>query len=350
METEGYGLINKNPKNIFLYLADNIHPEYRYDNQGSFDDWQNSARKKLKELLGINNIQNCADDFRIFSNTEFEDYTDTYCAFQSEPDYYVPCHVLMPKNVSGNVPVMLCLQGHSTGMHISVGQPIYEGDEKLISEGDRNYAQLAAQKGFCAVAIEQRYMGECGGTKEGPGCLSQWSTENVNAMAALLYGRTAIGERVFDVSKAIDVLIKNFDGINAEDITVTGNSGGGTTAFYAACLDERIKYAVPSCSVCTFKDSIINLIHCGCNYVPSIACNFDMCDLAGLIAPRKLIIVAGKEDVIFPIDGVKKTYDFAKKLYKYANAENNIDLVVGDGGHRYYAKDTFDALHRMRNR
>ena len=39
---------------------------------------------------------------------------------------------------------------------------------------------------------------------------------------------------------------------------------------------------------------------------------FEMSDLAGLIAPRKLIIAAGREDAIFPEEGTKKTL----RLYK----------------------------------
>ncbi len=131
---------------------------------------------------------------------------------------------------------------------------------------------------------------------------------------------------------------------------ITGNSGGGTTSFYSACIDERIKYAVPSCSVCTYKDSIIDIAHCACNYIPSIARYFDMGDLAGLIAPRGLIIVAGNQDRIFPIDGVKETYNIAKSLFKAADAENKITLEIGDGGHRYYADKAFNALKNMHER
>ncbi len=100
--------------------------------------------------------------------------------------------------------------------------------------------------------------------------------------------------------------------------------------------------------VCTYKDSIVNIYHCGCNYIPGIARCFDMCDLAGLIAPRGLIIAAGEKDSIFPIDGVKFTCNYAKELFATAESEDKIKLVIGDEGHRYYANLTFDALEKMR--
>ncbi len=341
---------NQNPKKIIMTLADNI-PLMRYNRSQIFEEWQKLARANLSELLGLDIIPQCDDDFEIKEITDCGDYTDTYFSFQSEPDYYVPCHMLTPKNAKGKLPTIICLQGHSTGMHISIGVSLYSGDDEDISSGDRDYARIAVQKGYCAIAVEQRYMGECGGTPEGPGCQHR-PKDGINALPALLFGRTAIGERVHDVSRVIDIIANKayslFDCIDTDDIMLTGNSGGGTTTFYTACIDERIKYAIPSCSICTYKDSIIDISHCGCNYIPSVARYFDMGDLAGLIAPRGLIIVAGKDDKIFPIDGVKATYNIAKSLFEASNAEHKLDFIIGNGGHRYYAKQTFEVLANMR--
>ena len=45
------------------------------------------------------------------------------------------------------------------------------------------------------------------------------------------------GERMWDVSKAIDALAE-FPKCDTDKIFITGNSGGGTMSFYAACYDE----------------------------------------------------------------------------------------------------------------
>ncbi len=39
-------------------------------------------------------------------------------------------------------------------------------------------------------------------------------------------------------------------------------------------------------------------------------------DLCGLVAPRRLVILAGEKDGIFPIEGVKSAYNLGKSLYK----------------------------------
>ncbi len=334
---------------LILSLASK-EPLMRYKGDIPFAEWQNIAREKLTELLGLDLFENCETDLKIITETDCGDYTDTYFSFQSEPGYFVPCHILKPKKITGKLPLMVCLQGHSTGMHISVGVPKFDGDAEDIA-GDRDYARKAVKNGYCTVAIEQRYMGECGGTENGPGC-NHYNCGSINAMPTLLFGRTAIGERVYDVSRLIDIVsaekFELFNCINKDDIIITGNSGGGTTSFYAGCIDERIKYCVPSCAVCTFKESIVNIHHCGCNYIPGIGRYFDMCDLAGLIAPRGFIIAAGEKDNIFPVDGVKHTYNFTRNLYKSIGAESKINLVIGNEGHRYYADLTFGALEKMR--
>ena len=47
-----------------------------------------------------------------------------------------------------------------------------------------------------------------------------------------------------------------------------------------------------------------------------------------MIAPRKLAIVAGSLDDIFPIDGVKRGYETVKKIYASAGVPENVSLTV----------------------
>lgn len=51
------------------------------------------------------------------------------------------------------------------------------------------------------------------------------------------------------------------------------------------------------------------MYHCMCNDIPSIRKYFEMRDLAGLIAPRVLVVAAGKEDKIFPIEGKVRAFE-----------------------------------------
>ena len=304
-------------------------PSMRYREGENFQEWKAKGRSKLAELLG-HPYESCEPDFRILSEKDCGDYREISFQFQSEPGYYVPCYFCIPVATSRKSPVVICLQGHSTGMHISLGRVKYPMDAESLG-GDRDFAIQAVKQGFCAITVEQRCFGECGGTQTGPDC-------NNSSLIAMLIGRTTIGERVWDIQRLIDLLETGvFPQIDVSQICCMGNSAGGTATFYAACMDSRIRFAMPSCSVCTYEDSIAKVSHCTCNYIPGILHYFDMGDLAGLIAPRPLVIVAGKEDSIFPEDGVRKAYEEIERQYKACGAPENCKLVMGPGGHRFYA-------------
>ncbi len=333
--------MNQNPQILHHSAIELIEPKLRYNGEGSLADWQKNARARLASLTGLDKIKAASDDcFTIIEKTECDGYTDYFVKFQSENGYFVPCHLWVPAGKGGKLPMVICLQGHSTGYHISMGRPIFAGDEKTISGGDRDFAVQIVKEGYIALSVEQRGFGECGGTPEGPACM-------IPTMTALLYGRTTIGERVFDISRAIDVLTKNFDFVDADNIACMGNSGGGTATIYAAALDTRIKTAMPSCALCTYKDSIGAMHHCTCNYIPGIVYDFDMGDLCGLIAPRSLVVVSGAQDSIFPHNGVEESVNVAKKYYAAANAADSIAWIEGPEGHRFYAALSWPTFHKM---
>ncbi|MBQ3133628.1 MAG: acetylxylan esterase [Clostridia bacterium] len=308
--------------------------------------WRQTAREKLTELLGLP-LASCDDAFALLGTQEYTDHRRISFAFQSEPGYTVCGEFVVPHGATGKLPVVIGLQGHTTGRHITLGEQRYEGDDARLSAGCQDFAVQALAHGFCAVAIDQRYMGEAGHNDAGlPGCCTTG-----HALPTLLLGRTPIGERVWDVMRLIDVLLTHFaEYIDADNILCIGNSGGGTAAFYAACLDDRISLAVPSCGVCTYEDSIIAIHHCSCNYVPDIRRYFNMGDLGCLIAPRDLVVVCGIKDDIFPVAGVEETFHTICQGYRAVGRADRCRLVKGDGGHRFYPDDAWPVILELMGR
>ena len=325
------------------YLARTITPSMRFREDVDMNQWQEEAHQKLTELLGLP-LSDCNTDFTVTNVEDVQNYKRVTFQFQSEPDYYVPCTLLVPKDVKKPLPGVICLQGHSSGAHISIGIPKFPEDEEDIA-GGRDFAVRAVQEGFCAISVEQRYMGVNGQRKDTgmPACLK----DNAS-MASLLIGRTAVGERVWDIHRLIDVIEEHLSAyIDVNRIICMGNSGGGTTTFYASCYDKRISMSIPSCSVCSYDDSIMAMYHCPCNFIPNIRKYFDMGDLGALIAPRPLVVVCGDKDPIFPLHGVKKSFDEIKKAYKKLGKNELCQLVIGDGGHQFYPDDAWPVAKRL---
>lgn len=329
-------------KEYILQMAMNTAPVMAYKDDMDLSGWQKTAREKLTELLGLP-LQNCEKDFKVLNKQELNAYIKLDFEFQSEPGYYVPCSLLVPKGVDRPLPGVICLQGHSTGAHISLGISKFEQDAKTIA-GGRDFAVRAIKEGFCAIVMEQRYMGIKGQNEDGkPACI----TDNA-AMGSFLMGRTAIGERVWDIARLVDVIEEYLtDYIDTDHIICMGNSGGGTATFYASCYDERIHMSIPSCAVCTYEESIMAMYHCPCNLIPGVRKYFNMGDLGCLIAPRALIVVCGKEDTFFPLPGVLESYKIIESVYKEAGEEELCHLVIGNGGHQFYPDEVWPIVKKI---
>jgi len=322
-----------------LGLLDNRVPEMSYKG-GDFKAWQKSARQKVKELLRMDRIKAVEPQLKIEYEENYDAFKEIRFTFASEEGYRVPCHLLLPNGIE-NPPVMICLQGHSTGMHISLARPKFPGDDETIAGGDRDFCIRAVKEGFAAICLEQRNFGESRGGSDGPRCATA-------ALSALLLGRTTIGARVWDVQRLIDIIETEFkDKVDTENISCMGNSGGGTATIYLSALDDRIKLAMPACSMCTFRDSIGALEHCACNFIPDIANYFDMNDLFAMAAPKYFIQVSGIEDPIFPIEYAQKVFEKGQAVYESLGIGDKCVLVKGNGGHRFFADDAWPHVHKF---
>ena len=135
-----------------------ITPSFRFDDNNEFSEWSKKARKKPFEV--------CDDDFRITETKKRNELEQIDFEFQSEENYYVKGAFLKPACIKTPLPTVICLQGHSSGMHISLGEAKFSRDENSI-QGGRDFAVQAVKEGCCAVVIEQRYMGSAGQDENG---------------------------------------------------------------------------------------------------------------------------------------------------------------------------------------
>ena len=123
-----------------------------------------------------------------------------------------------------------------------------------------------------------------------------------------------------------------------------GISGGGMHTFFSTCLDERIKACVISGYYSTFKDSILAMHHCACNFVPGLAQFGEMYDLVALIAPRPLLVEAATFDPIFPIDAVRRSVAISREVYDLFNASANLVTDFFEGRHQISGRIAYDFL------
>jgi dienelactone hydrolase len=316
-----------------------------------FATWSAALKTRIVELLAMP-IFRGEPDIRLAQSIDMGDHTRRRLVFTAEPGADVPCWLLLPKSVAGPLPVMICLQGHTSGMHISLGEARYESDPASIA-GGRDFGLQAVRHGYAALVLEMRAFGERRDDRPAAhrrtGDLP-WTDDNRTckhaAMTALLLGRTLLGERVFDLSRACDVIAR-IDGLDASRISCVGQSGGGTVIWWAAAVEPRISSMMVASCFATVKSSIASIDHCTDNYVPGMLDWLEFADIAGAIAPRKAVVVMGRKDHLFPLAGVQAAFAQAKRIYGAAGVEGNIELVLGAEGHQFYATDAWRAFLRL---
>jgi dienelactone hydrolase len=315
-------------------------PQMRYAG-GDVTAWQRALRARLFELLGYGRYATPRGplDVRSVWRREHPLGSIEKIVFTAEAGADVPAYVCLPKKAGPPYTCFICLQGHTTGMHNSIGMN-YGETEPIAVEGDRDFAIGCMERGIAALCIEQRSFGERRETLQ-PQSLDYLCHQA--SMNALLLGTTLLAERIFDVDRAIDYLAGRGD-VDMNRLGLMGESGGGTTALFAAALLPRVRAAMPACCFSTFQASIQVMFHCVCNYVPGLLQVAEMGDIAGLIAPRPLVIVSGREDGIYPLGPAQAEFARVRPVYAAAGAPGNCHHVIGEGGHRYYAGDAWPVM------
>ena len=300
---------------------------------GNVDLWQAGLRERLVDLLRLPVLPADPPPVDVISTEDCGVYVREKIVMHAADGLGVPAYLLRPARRHGQAPAVLAIHGHGPGKSIPVNLPPPDYDVTGITEGERDYAVQAAEQGMIALAPDLRGFGELMLDDE-------FSREHGNsciqlACRATQSGRNLLGMRIADLMQFVDWL-ESRDDVDVKRICATGNSGGGMATLFLAAIDARIAVAVPGCYFCTFAHSILSIHHCPCNYVPDLGIYAEMYDVAGLVAPRPMLVVAGQDDAIFPIDGVRCAYAELQKIYAAAGAQQQVELYVGQGGHRYY--------------
>ena len=305
--------------------------------------WRTTARAKLVELLGLNQMQEDLASFqpivKMGASVDAGDHRRTAGTIETEPGLQIPFWFLEPKSKptsSSGYPLAICSHGHDT-----IGRDTYAGvwhDDKHqqlgISRGGPIAVQ-AVQRGFITLVPATRGLAADASLPDLKGrhgkrpCRAQ-------LIHALLAGRTAVGERVWDIQRLLDWALK-LPNVDSSRVMMTGNSGGGVLTVHAAAIDTRITVAVPSCSFTSFTSETGYIFHCDCCLIPRAQTELgDFSDIGGLISPRPLLAINGVKDGLHHASDVEKAMAHVKSIYKAANAEGKFSHQWGQSGHQFY--------------
>jgi dienelactone hydrolase len=310
--------------------------------------WQFALRRQLTTLLGGFPDHRADLDPHTIERVEEDGYIRELVVFQSQPGEYVPCYVLLPHATLTPLHPVIALHGHGPGgARPLVGLAADEAEAESMRVYHYDYARQLVRRGFAVFAPVQRGFAERmeePPLREKSGTVWQSSCRAV-AVNALLLGRNLLGLRVWDVMRLLDYISARPEPLSAS-IGCVGLSGGGMAALFSAALDERIACAVVSGYFNTFRHSIMAIDHCLCNYVPGILQYAEMADIAGLLAPRPLLVESGTGDPIFPVAATRRALEELSRVYAAFDAQERLDADFFEGEHRWNGAKAYDWLSR----
>jgi dienelactone hydrolase len=328
------------------YAPEKALHHFRARNLSEAKSWQKRTRAALARTVGFQSEPSVSLQPKKIEEVDKGDYVREKILLRISKDALMPVYVLTPKRGAKPFPVVIAFHGHGYGVKDIVG--LWEnGQERETPDGyHKDFAVALCRRGFAVAAPEISGFGErqtdfsylqTALGQEVP------TTCTHTAMLAFHLGASVVGLRVHEGRRLIDYLATRRE-IDTTRLGAMGISGGGMHTFFSTCLDERIRACVISGYYSTFKDSILAMSHCACNFVPGLHHFGKMYDLVGLIAPRPLLVEAGSHDPIFPIQAVKKSVARAKAVYKVFKANDQIQTDYFEGRHQISGSRAYDFL------
>ena len=287
----------------------------------------------MQMVMGkLPNRSNLPDfDMQVTDSLKVDNYirlTINFAVAEKERAYaylYLP----FPKKVHEKLPAMLVL--HGTG---DLGKQLVDGASPLAN---RAQAKELAQRGYIVIAPDYPSFGE----------LKDYDFDNDRYESGTMKG-------IFNHIRCID-LLQSLNEVDPERIGVIGHSLGGHNAMFVGAFDKRIKVVVSSCGWTPFdyyntgkensekyggrlgpwaQKRYMPLLRDKYN-LDAAKIPFDFQEVIAAIAPRPFFSNSPLNDGNFDVEGVKKGIAEASVVYRFLNAEANLQVRYPNSQHDF---------------
>jgi cephalosporin-C deacetylase-like acetyl esterase len=279
-----------------------------------WNTWRDRLRKHLQAAWGPYPPKPCPLEAQKVGELQRDGYRVEKIIFQTWPRVWMTANAYVPDK-EGRRPAVLCVHGHW----------------KFAKQDPHVQARCIglAKLGFFVLAVDALGAGERGVHK----ALGEYHGE-MTAATLWPVGLPLSGLQVWENMRAVDYLISRVE-VDAENIGITGASGGGNQTMYAGAWDERFKAVVPVCSVGNYR-AYLGAACCMCEVVPGALTFTEEWGVLAMTAPRALMVVSATRDARqFSIPEATKSLELTKPVFELFGKPNHLRHATFESPHDY---------------
>lgn len=254
---------------------------------------------------------------------EYEGYSVKKIMFESSPGMWSTGNLYLPRPMKAKAPAILNVIGHWM-------------EQRLTREETADYPQQIAnfaRMGFICLVTDMI------GTVD-----SRQLSHEYGGGEKELWLSNGLGVQLWNNIRALDLLC-SMPEVDADNIGVTGASGGGSQTLFLSLLDERIKAAAPINMI-----SLIMQGGCMCENAAGLRRDTDNTEMCAMLAPRALFLAGSTGDWTKYLETAE--LPGVLESYRQYGAEDMVEHFYQDAPHQYNEKTrhrvySFFARHLM---
>ncbi len=275
---------------------------------------------------------------RVTGVVERDAYRIEKLIFDSRPGFPVTANLYIPKNTEFPRPGVVGTCGHSIN---GKGEKAYQ-----------SFAQGLARLGYVCLIYDPigqgerlQYVKDDLTSRIGVGVREHLYAGNQQFLVGEFLGMWC----AWDGIRALDYLLTRPE-VDAQQVGVTGNSGGGTMTTWLCGVEQRWTMAAPSCFVTSFRRNMENELPADTEQCPpkALALGLDHCDFLAAQAPDPVMILAKQRD-FFDIRGSYEALGRLKHLYELLGHKQNVSMFAGPTPHGF-SQENREAMYGWFNK
>jgi dienelactone hydrolase len=292
---------------------------------GSPREWEVQAKAKLKALLKVDSA--APGDVQEVREVRTQGITIKALVMKVDDRLSIPAYLLIPGPGKASKTAVMAIHGHGRA-------------EPCIGTEDDYHHQFAlalAKAGHLVLCPELRGFGALMDLADGLEIdrLDYWIgrySQFTLVTDAFLTGRTLIGETVEDLLRW-EAWLAESQGI--QELDAAGISYGGDLSLIYPVFSRRVRRIFASGTLGSFSVIFQRCYNAPAHCIPGILEWLDRSDIAGLNAPRPLVIHYGELDTPSPTNAsasynetVSPSIDELRDIYRAFGAPDVVSLVV----------------------